>query len=494
MSNEKTILFFDDWSIQHSRGVVRRWFAADPWPGHKPAVDPLLDTSFNGPTVERNAETGQWRLWSVGSTDRTKGDEGTGIYLYESADGIDWRPSFQNPPADRRAVRGAEHLVFSGEHTGNGIPFRDPHEKDPARRYKIAYTDLSGNPVASEGTCRIAVSPDGIHWTIDKSAVWRDQHTDAGCSILYNPWTKKYQFTSRSILGDRRIALYETTDWKTFTKPQIIIHPDPSDPPNVEFYGMPHFFYEGYFIGFLFRQHAAFGDDTIPSRMKGRVDSELVYSINGTHWNRTNRQPFLPDGGIGKFGFGNEYPASMVLDDDGWLRVYTTSIVGEHNDCNKFPADEKMVFLTISRFRRDGFVAMESASDIGHLTLRPLISRGGQILINAAMGRFGKIRAELRMVPDGKPIPGFELENSIPLEGDGHFMPLRWKGRDTVDQFQGEPYRLFLELDQARLFAVRVEADYCYGWVPEPNLVGDYIPNQCPGCQPGRIEAYTGKS
>ncbi len=490
----KTILFFDDWSIQHSRGVIRKWFAAEPWPGHKPAVDPLLDSSFNGPTVERNPETGRWRLWSVGVTDRKKGDEGTGIYLYESPDGIDWRPSFQKPPADKRAVPGAEHLVFSGEYSGNGGPFRDPLEKDPARRYKIAYTDLSGNAVASEGTCKIAVSPDGIHWTIDRQAVWRDQHTDTYFSILYNPWTKKYQFTGRPILGDRRVALYETTDWKTFTKPQIIIHPDPSDPPCVEFYGMPHFFYEGYFVGFLWRQHGAFGDDTIPSRMKGRVDSELVYSINGTHWNRTNRRPFLPDGGIGKYGFGNEYPCAMIQDEEGWLRVYTTSSVGEHNDCEKFPAEEKMVFLTISRFRRDGFCAMESASDIGHLTLRPLISHGGKILINAMMGRFGKIRAELRMVPDGKAIPGFELENSIPLEGDGHFMALHWKNRDTIDQFTGEPFRLFLELDQARLFAVRIEADYLYGWVPEPNLVGDYIPNQCPGLQPGRFEAYEGKN
>lgn len=489
----KTILFFDDWAIQHSRGVGRRWFAAEPWPGHVPAVDPLLDSSYGVQMVERNAETGQWRFWASGSTDRKKGDLGAGVYLYESRDGIDWQPSFQNPPADKRARPGAEHLVFSGEHTGGGMPFLDPFEKAPARRYKIAYTDLSEHPVAPEGTCRIAVSPDGVHWTIDKQAVWRDQHTDAGCSILYNPYTRKYQFTSRPILGDRRIALYETTDWRAFTGPQIILHPDPADPPNVEFYGMPHFFYEGYFLGFLTRQHAALGDDTIPSRMKGRVDTELLYSINGTHWNRTNRQPFLPDGGIGKYGFGNEYPGALIQDEEGWLRVYTTSYVGEHADGKKFPAEEKMSFLTISRFRRDGFCAMESVSDIGQLTLRPLISRGGQILLNAVMGRFGKIRAELRMVPDGNPIPGFELEHAIPLEGDGHFMPLRWKDRDTIDQFRNEPFRLFLELDQARLFAVRVQADYLYGWVPETSLVGDYIPNELPGLQYGRTDAYEGK-
>jgi hypothetical protein len=98
------------------------------------------------------------------------------------------------------------------------------------------------------------------------------------------------------------------------------------------------------------------------------------------------------------------------------------------------------------------------------------------------------------MVPDGIPIPGFELENSIPLEGDGLRLALRWKNRDTIDQFRDEPFRIFLELDQARLFAVRVHADFLYGWVPETNLVGDYLPNQCPGLQPGRTDAYAGKN
>ncbi len=44
---------------------------------------------------------------------------------------------------------------------------------------------------------------------LPRQAVWRDQHTDAGCSIVYNPWTKRYQFTSRPILGDRRVAVTE---------------------------------------------------------------------------------------------------------------------------------------------------------------------------------------------------------------------------------------------------------------------------------------------
>jgi hypothetical protein len=36
------------------------------------------------------------------------------------------------------------------------------------------------------------------------------------------------------------------------------------------------------------------------------------------------------------------------------------------------------------------------------------------------------------MVPDGMPIPGYELENAVPVDGDGHFLPVRWKVHRTI--------------------------------------------------------------
>jgi hypothetical protein len=62
-------------------------------------------------------------------------------------------------------------------------------------------------------------------------------------------------------------------------------------------------------------------------------------------------------------------------------------------------------------------------------------------------------------------------------------MPLRWNhdGQvlETVDSLRGKPFRLYLQLEQARLYAVRVDADLVYGFVPETNLAGDYIPGKC---------------
>jgi hypothetical protein len=363
--------------------------------------------------------------------------------------------------------------VFSGEHSAHGaIVFQDDREPDPSRRYKVAYSEIWGAHLADAGVNNIATSPDGIHWTIDHDAQWQPHVADTMNSIVFNPYTGNYQFTSRVVWGDRRTALYQTRDWKTFAPPEIVLHPDPADPPCVEFYGMPHFNYEGYFLGFLWRMHGACNDYALSLRMKGRVDSELVYSVNGTHWNRTNRQPFLPERDLGVHGYYQEYPACMVQDEEGWLRVYTTSYVGEHGDA--WERGTRPAFLTVSRWRRDGFCALETHSEVGFVATRPFMSHGGPITLNATGGQRGWIRAELRRVPDNTPIPGYELENSVPITGDGHFLPLRWNERDSIDSFRGEPFRLYLEMNEARLYAVRAEVDFLIASFPQVDLAGHY--------------------
>jgi len=49
----------------------------------------------------------------------------------------------------------------------------------------------------------------------------------------------------------------------------------------------------------------------------------------------------------------------------------------------------------------------------------------------------------------------------------------------TLDPLDGQPFKLYLELEQARLYALRADVDLVYGFVPETSLAGDYIPNRC---------------
>jgi hypothetical protein len=491
-----TILFFDDWVTQNSRGLTRQWFRAEPWPGFEPVQDPALTLSFHYCSILRDAETGLWRLWSHGqAAPRSAAEQGSvgisGTCLYESTDGLDWRACTFDPPVDLRAGSAIRNVVFSGNaRTGGACVVRDDGDPDAARRYKMVYLDaLPGRPDAAGG--QIAVSGDGVHWKADPGAVWSTEHVDTFHSTQFNPYTRMWQWMSRPISGDRRVAIYQTPDFRHFSGPLIVMHPDPSDPPCVEFYGMPHFFYEGYGVGFLWRMHSTYDETGTPHRMRGKVDCELTYSVSGVVWNRTNRQNFMPDSGFGPRSFRSEYPSCMVVDDEGWIRVYSSSFTGEHNDGMRIGPEERRGAMTVSRLRRDGFCALETVSDTGHVTLRPLISRGGDIRLNAVTARFGAIRGELRTVPDDTPIPGYELANCVPIEGDGHFLTLRWKQRETIDPFKGQAFRIHLQMDRARLYAIRVSADYLFGAHIHRNLAGETEPGGRPEfLQPGRDKAY----
>ena len=48
------------------------------------------------------------------------------------------------------------------------------------------------------GHSYVAFSPDGVNWTVDYQARWCMSVPDGGLNIIYNPYTKKYQFTQRS--------------------------------------------------------------------------------------------------------------------------------------------------------------------------------------------------------------------------------------------------------------------------------------------------------
>jgi hypothetical protein len=75
------------------------------------------------------------------------------------------------------------------------------------------------------------------------------------------------------------------------------------------------------------------------------------------------------------------------------------------------------------------------------------------------------------------------VEKCIPVTADGHYLPSKWqdgdKLKETLDSLTDQPVRIYLELEQARLYAIRMDADLVYGFVPETNLAGEYIEGKC---------------
>lgn len=472
----KTILFFDDWMVQYRSGLQRRWHQAYRWPGVERQYDPLLRRSFDFSHAKYDCNSKTWRMWAGGrrAGATSKDESGTGLYLYESTDGLRWQPYGQASNDS-----GLSHEVFRGDKScAGGHVLDDLYSNDPEERYKLIYCDPVPDPpdITSRQQCRIATSPDGVHWNPHRDRLWNGDHVDTYFSALYNPYSKCYQWTGRVISGDRRIALYQTVDWRHFNTPQVIIAPDSSDPPGIEFYGMPIFYYEGYFLGILWKMHGSDRDCYGPHRMRGYVDNEWVYSLNGMYWNRCNREPLLaqPDNPANMFGMN--YTTDVVSSNDQWLRIYNTYFPGEHHNFGRYRDDEPLGFLEVYQLRKDGFCSLGTASDYGTMVFRPVLARSGQIMVNCVTGRFGRIRAELRMVPHNTPVPGYEFENSIPVEGDHHNAALCWKDKNGLDPLSGLPFRLCLEIEQGGIFAVRMDCDYIFEGYIHNNLAGDYQP------------------
>ena len=90
----------------------------------------------------------------------------------------------------------------------------------------------------------------------------------------------------------------------------------------------------------------------------------------------------------------------------------------------------------------------------GELLTRPLRFSGRELRINFSTSAVGSLKLELQDAA-GKPLPGFELENSIEIYGDKIDSTVAWKDRPDLSSIAGKPVRLRFVLKDADLFAIQ---------------------------------------
>jgi hypothetical protein len=179
---------------------------------------------------------------------------------------------------------------------------------------------------------RLWVSPDGIYWKLKEGIEWQKVGPDPGTHVFWNHVRQSYTFTSRPDWTDRRIAVFETKDWKEFTAPELALQADALDLPLTEPYGMSVIPYRGWFIGLLWLFHTSpLVKGHSPHKFfDGHVDCQLAYSLNGWHWQRGLREPFIPNGPPGEPDCGCVYPSKTVVKEDGSLWIYASACTEEH--------------------------------------------------------------------------------------------------------------------------------------------------------------------
>jgi hypothetical protein len=177
----------------------------------------------------------------------------------------------------------------------------------------------------------------------------------------------------------------------------------------------------------------------------GMTDGVMMSSRDGIHWKRPFQEAWLRAGlDERNWTHRNNAPAVGILPlrDDEWS-LYASEHYG-------WP-DNRLRRLSV---RPWGFAAVHAGRSGGRVLTRPLVFAGGQLRVNLSTSAVGSLAVELQD-GCGQPVPGYRLEDMVPMYGDGLDLPVRWKGGSDVSAFAGRAVRLCFELKDADLFAFR---------------------------------------
>lgn len=446
----KRILFFDDFLVNRQRNLVRRWQRPEWLPQHL-FIDQA--TLFGGgySSVVPAPAGGYYLYYLSFLAGGDLPDNSAVLCLAESDDGLAWRKAAFDP------LRKPDfpQVVYPGDPVPSGCcVYHDPADPDASRRYKM--TDCVQIP---PHTCRMLYSPDGLDWRVEREHTFLERHSDTYLSLLRNPSTGRHQITLRRWCGERRVFLTESSDLRQWSAPRLILHPDPLDPPMMQFYGMPQFRYGDMFLGQLWLYQTTY-DEINPWKMAGTVETELAYSYDGLAWNRTHR-PFMPLLPRGEYGGGSMYGMTLLERENDLLVHALASREEHHHALGRKPGDPPLNGLLPGRLRKDGFVSLASHAGMGELTTDSLYLRSPELAFNVR-APLGGVRAQV-CDTQCRPLPGYTFEDCAEIRGDGPAVRPAWKQhadlRAAMDLLKGNGWlagwaRLQIRLDQAELFAI----------------------------------------
>lgn len=451
------MLFFDDWNLQRRVNLERHIGNPRLIPDGT-VEDPHADPAWGYPSILRDPITDRWRCYYQGKVPRVL-KRPVGL-LAESDDGIHWDFPDLSDSVDIED-RLCPHQIVDLRNEWCSV-FEDDRAAMPEERYKA----LSASSVL--------VSSDGIHWQRREQTRWSRFLVDPGYFAFWNQYREKYVITRRPKVTDRRIAVTETSDWSSFTEPELAIQPDALDTPCALIYGMPVFPYEQIFVGLLWMFHVdpvidthekyigGFSDipqsrpNDEPARIMGKIDCQLAYSLNGWHFQRTLREPFIPNSSPGEHGSGCIYPSSLTLDGDV-IRIYSSSSRGEHAQILA-DVESRQGALLVHTLRRDGFVYLEPTGGTGELVTKLLIWKGGELHLNVNVPR-GQALVEI-IGRDGTPVEGYRYEDCLAFTGDSLDWTPSWSDGRRLNALTGDVLRIGVRVANGRLYAVRGNLDF----------------------------------
>eukprot|EP01048_Picozoa_sp_COSAG05_P002264 COSAG05_NODE_88_length_20344_cov_12.094690_10_plen_693_part_00 len=335
---------------------------------------------------------------------------------------------------------------------------------DPGARFKMT-AERAGNTGMD-----IFGSPDGLHWRLLLPAVLPGSFADTQAVVFYDAGRGEYLAYGRSDTDQGRLCpggppSFRQVAWSTTIganlsrwAPLETIFGFEDMPPCVDVYNSAAIqVHNAYFM--MPSEYLHFkSNETHAARTNndGINDIRLAVSSDGKNFEYTDDSTFIQrgvgeldpaaEGGDWHFT-GTNFDSGIIFATRGYLETNTSihlmywGTQKTHGDYARVPA----VFNTSLRYpeaktgfgrvtlRRDGWFSHDTVGSApGELTTTavelPPSGLSWAVCVNAVTSVRGFLRLALLDNQTGLPIPGFELQNSMPLVGNHLRLPMRWLG------------------------------------------------------------------
>ena len=461
-------LFIDDYIIAESSRVFKVLNQPVKYKGN-PMIElkpPLTGNGTRASVVFGNVlfdqEEKLFKMWyEVGNYNNWARD----LCYATSVDGINWNLPCLNLFKTKNwslaacgQGEGANNIVWTDGTDGlaAGV-FKDLHETDQAKRYKMLYASGANyTPLAP------AFSPDGIHWTAAPSSDGMPL-CDSFNPVMWDPGLGRYVAHLRhnaqtptgeggTTVEERQVYQYESDDFINWEMYDTIMKADEKDAPgHRHFYQMSWMRYEYVYIGFPDMFHLKAGREKKEAQYiwSDRVDVQLAFSRDNRHWERSgDRQTFIRNSqSPGEYDFAVMYTmqSPVVWNDEIWIYYGGNSSLHWAR-----PVSGERTGVCLAKLRLDGFISMDTGSK-GSLTTKTMKTSGDKLVINAD-AKYGAIKVEV-LDAAGKPIKGFSKDDSDIVTGDSIRHTVKWNGKSDLSNLNGKAISLKFYMDRCRLYS-----------------------------------------
>jgi hypothetical protein len=343
-----------------------------------------------------------------------------GICYAVSRDGIRW----EKPSLGIVEFRGNKenNLVWRGPH-GAGV-FKDLHDPDPKRRYKIFF---KGQKIS------VAFSHDGLHWSkaieCPEANVRGDTHNNA----FWAPTLGGYVGITRTWARPRgrQVARTSSKDFLKWSGAKVVLEGLEN---HLQTYAMPVFYYAGVYIGL----------PAIYNSEADRTHTELTWSPDTVRWHRIDPgTPLIANSTEkGQYDWGTAYAAAYPVFLKDEIRLY-------YGGCDDKHFGWRNGYFCLATLRPDGFAGYEQidGNKPALITTTTVVCTGNKLQLCADVRRKGFVRVTL-LDKDNRRLAQSKLMKKTVTDAE-----VKWQDGFSFENLRGKNIRLRFELKNAKLYS-----------------------------------------